>query len=211
MNWLNQKVLAAITCFLLTAGTAQAATVSVSFSTFFTGEDLGAVELATLEATQLGGDVEIVFTNTAFAHANSFETQLYLGYGGPADSSVGLTNVSGVATDSFQTNAGSFVNADATFDILVAWGTSNKGGGISRLEPGESSTFLLTDALLSLLFGGSGRDPFAMIHVQGLNSGNSTKYVGTIAPVPLPAALPLFAGGLGLFGLMGWLSKRAVI
>ncbi len=28
------------------------------------------------------------------------------------------------------------------------------------------------------------------------------------APVPLPAALPLFAGGLGLLGLLGWRRKR---
>ena len=29
-----------------------------------------------------------------------------------------------------------------------------------------------------------------------------------VAPVPLPAAFPLFAGGLGLLGLFGWRRKR---
>ena len=29
-----------------------------------------------------------------------------------------------------------------------------------------------------------------------------------VAPVPVPAALPLFAGGLGLFGFLGWRRKR---
>ena len=32
--------------------------------------------------------------------------------------------------------------------------------------------------------------------------------VVTVTAVPLPAALPLFAGGLGLMGLMGWRRKR---
>ncbi len=31
-----------------------------------------------------------------------------------------------------------------------------------------------------------------------------------IQPVPVPAALPLLAGGLGLFGLMGWRRKRKI-
>ena len=32
--------------------------------------------------------------------------------------------------------------------------------------------------------------------------------VGAPSPVPLPAALPLFAGGIGLLGLLGWRRKR---
>lgn len=32
-----------------------------------------------------------------------------------------------------------------------------------------------------------------------------------LTPVPLPAALPLFAGGLGLLALLGWRRKRAVV
>ena len=33
---------------------------------------------------------------------------------------------------------------------------------------------------------------------------------GSITPVPVPAAFPLFAGGLSLLGLFGWRSKRMV-
>ena len=32
----------------------------------------------------------------------------------------------------------------------------------------------------------------------------------TVTPVPLPAALPMFAGGIGLLGLLGWRRKRKV-
>jgi hypothetical protein len=31
---------------------------------------------------------------------------------------------------------------------------------------------------------------------------------GTLSPIPLPTALPLFAGGLGALGLLGWRRKR---
>ena len=34
---------------------------------------------------------------------------------------------------------------------------------------------------------------------------------GEIAPTPLPAALPLFAGGLGAMGLLGWRRKRKAV
>ena len=33
---------------------------------------------------------------------------------------------------------------------------------------------------------------------------------GSISPVPIPAAFPLFAGGFGLLGLLGWRRKQKV-
>jgi hypothetical protein len=35
-------------------------------------------------------------------------------------------------------------------------------------------------------------------------------FAGTVTPTPLPAALPLFATGLGVMGLLGWRRKRKV-
>ena len=43
----------------------------------------------------------------------------------------------------------------------------------------------------------------------GFNTNNAgTWNAVTVSPVPIPAALPLFAGGLGLLGLLGWRRKR---
>lgn len=38
--------------------------------------------------------------------------------------------------------------------------------------------------------------------------GNFIDFHGTVSQVPLPAALPLFATGLGALGLLGWRRKR---
>ena len=42
----------------------------------------------------------------------------------------------------------------------------------------------------------------------GIDNINYTTSFDAVPQVPLPAALPLLAGGLGLFGLMGWRRKR---
>jgi hypothetical protein len=34
---------------------------------------------------------------------------------------------------------------------------------------------------------------------------------GTVVETPLPAALPLFATGLGALGLLGWRRKRKIV
>jgi hypothetical protein len=38
--------------------------------------------------------------------------------------------------------------------------------------------------------------------------GGTPQDLGFAAATPLPAALPLFAGGLGALGLLGWRRKR---
>jgi hypothetical protein len=43
---------------------------------------------------------------------------------------------------------------------------------------------------------------------QSLGNGGTTGGGGTVPSTPLPAALPLFATGLGALGLLGWRRKR---
>ena len=42
-----------------------------------------------------------------------------------------------------------------------------------------------------------------------INGGGEIR--GQLAPAPLPAALPLFATGLGVLGLLGWRRKRKAV
>ena len=47
-------------------------------------------------------------------------------------------------------------------------------------------------------------DPF------GIPDTVTDRMYAVLTPVPIPAALPLFAGGLGLLGLLSWRRKRVV-
>jgi hypothetical protein len=43
---------------------------------------------------------------------------------------------------------------------------------------------------------------------HGFMAATHEQFAGTFSPVPLPAALPLFATGLGALGLLGWRRKK---
>jgi hypothetical protein len=185
------KTLAAAAVMAFSGQAASATTIS--FDEFRTGTDLGSVVLGTLQATQVGTAVEFVYTNTASViNATNFTTQLFLTY---VDSRVGVSriNISGVASDSFLSTSG-VTNAGLEFQFRIGWPESGRGGGALRLNPGESSTFQLLNTTLAGFFQG---DNSAMIHLQGLEDGGSTKYVSTPSAVPIPAAGFLLLAGLG--------------
>jgi hypothetical protein len=62
-------------------------------------------------------------------------------------------------------------------------------------------------AVISGQFGNSISSASAGVNLC-LGDGPCTGSVSTVSTVPLPAALPLFATGLGALGLLGWRRKR---
>ena len=59
------------------------------------------------------------------------------------------------------------------------------------------------------IFNSSDQSIFTALNQSADNMAHEAVVVlDTVAPIPVPAALPLLAGGLGLMGLMGWRRKR---
>lgn len=77
--------------------------------------------------------------------------------------------------------------------------------------------FDINGVLLETFTSGGGTETFSFLsegiaRLDALQAFDDFNYAIDnlqFSPVPLPAALPLLAGGLGLFGLMGWRRKRA--
>ena len=84
-------------------------------------------------------------------------------------------------------------------------GWQNYSTGFDAATWGVSATDWLTILSNVTLFGFP-TDAFNGADTIGID--NVTLQSSTPAPVPLPAGLPLMAGGLGLLGLMGWRRKR---
>jgi hypothetical protein len=92
-------------------------------------------------------------------------------------------------------------------DAIVHAGVGNAGFGFALipdlLAPGDSLTFY------GLLFHlTSTADTFVFNPSSRVRGGFRADSFERGAAVPLPGALPLFAGGLGVMGLFGWRKKR---
>lgn len=85
------------------------------------------------------------------------------------------------------------------FSGVLTWNAPN----LSSVNPFDEGVFLSQCTLLNghCVFGDGG-------DARNLNRPGTWSLVDQPAPVPIPAALPLFAGGLGLVGLIGLLARR---
>jgi hypothetical protein len=97
-----------------------------------------------------------------------------------------------------------FGTYDHTFDL-----TANSTYNLANMPPGNTGNpFLGLSAataepvfVAALLAG----ETYLNIHTSMFPTGEIRAFLN---PVPLPAALPLFATGLGALGLLGWRRKK---
>ncbi|MBM1222514.1 hypothetical protein JQU17_20080 [Ponticoccus sp. SC2-23] len=189
--WL--RVLPAV-FLMIWSGAAQA--VTLTFDQYVNGADYGATTIATLEADDVAGGVQMTLTNTAvIGGMNAYVSQLLMTYQG-VTSGLSLSNEAGVATTSFQD--GSFLNAGFPFDLRIRWDETDP---LTQLNIGESSTFTILGASIADLFQSLPGTPFAMLQIKGLDNANATKYAASFAPIPLPAAGLMLLVALGLLGV----------
>jgi len=116
------------------------------------------------------------------------------------------------------------LNSPAGYDITAItgqWDSSAITGllppGTCCLSPANNNIIYIPPSpayfdIAGLGFGVANGDQVNIYDPQGaqviVNSGPSNSGTFTLTATPLPAALPLFAGGLGVMGLFGWRRKR---
>jgi hypothetical protein len=109
-----------------------------------------------------------------------------------------------------------FNSAQTSLDIL--WGTVDVATGYNLVTTNASTPQTIDGATINSLLGNPSTGTVdAAVEVTGLNSftsvtfqdkTNNAAFEFDIGQTPLPAAMPLFATGLGAMGLLGWRRKR---
>ena len=201
----NRRVAVAAGLLGLLAATGAGA-AAFSFTDNLSGTDLGTTTIATLDATQGLNGVDFVLTHRLAGHDGSFVKDLNLSYGGTLQP-VSAFTTAGVAFGAFDKHG--FIDSGHAYSMQISFPTTNRLGGLFRLEYGETSRFTLLGTILTGFNFGTGG---AMLHMNGLNDGSSTKYGPYVPPpdanpVPVPAAGLLLATALG-FGVIHRLARR---
>jgi hypothetical protein len=112
---------------------------------------------------------------------------------------------SGPLCDSFQVSKGSGAPAGAS-EMLSGTTLFSCAGGASPCSSNSGSiSALATVGALTYTWNGLNIAPGAKFDISFASWNNANDSVST---VPLPAALPLFATGLGALGLLGWRRKK---
>jgi len=161
--------------------------------------------------TQSGSNVLFTFTNTSVI-ASSI-TDVYFDYGNTsffANGNTGISNnILGLAGESFGVNysdgasPGNLPSGNTVGFSSDAAGDSNSPTSANGVNTSSEFVAFLGTTITGITFADviAGLDSGAFrlgLHVQSINGDNSESFVNA---VPVPAALPLMATALGLFGI----------
>jgi hypothetical protein len=148
-----------------------------------------------------GATVELVAPDST-----TIDTPIWLNINGIADSSPSYSNLSVSITHTGGTDPA----VDETTGSEDHFGTFNLGTGSQSgnttvtFNLTATGTLFWTDASTVL----KPTTGFGAAYSQGFDVVTAAQNAGFYAATPLPAALPLFATGLGAMGLLGWRRKR---
>lgn len=191
-------LIGAITAF----GTvAQAATLTFDFTNLYAPGVVpnGTGPFATAVLSDVGANtVNLVLTHNASSAVPQYVSMLRLNVE-PGVGAITTTAIGGKTTAFDGTALDSGVDAGTSFDFRIDFGTSNAGGGINRLNSGDSITLQMVGTGLSVAnfdaWSSGGTPTQALLHLQGIttDTGTTSAKLGGEA-VPEPATIAVLAG-----------------
>src|SRR5262249_629394 len=121
---------------------------------------------------------------------------------------------SGIFSNLICTSCTALTNFTSTTASFIAM-TINTGTHTASITLDSNPTFTfagnsltITDTGTISIDGGLTPSPISFILTTQGPANQPVSYSGTITATPIPAALPLFAGGLGALGMLGWRRKK---
>ena len=169
----------------------------------------GSARAATLTGDSI--QARYFFPDTSTVYASATQPAPFT-VGAGVDGTMIITDAGGQTTLNFDFDVSSLVITLITQIPNPTWDSATQNGPAFTILSG-GNPFIGVDSVTTSMIANAGPiQAFLQGGVLFINwAGMTYKDLDTVTvnfATPLPAALPLFAGGLGAFGLLGWRRKR---